>query len=375
MAERFVTLAEISINGKGAYGIGASAVPYSDDLYTYLRITDINDDGTLNLNDLKSVDDDKAKDYLLKPNDIVFARTGASTGRNYFYDGTDGMFVYAGFLIKFSIDEKKVNPKYVKYYCQSSEYRGWINSFNTGSTRGNINAQTLGKLPIPLIDRRKQDVLVSILSSIDEKIKHNTQINNNLYLQCKLKFQNIFSPYFNDESYYVPLSELASFKYGTMPKKEKLGTGSYIAFSGYQAVGSYPEMMFEQPQLIIIARGVGGCGDIKFSPSNCYLTNLSIAIMPQNNLYEDYLFFFLRGRDTKVLNTGSAQPQITISTLEKYLVTNPPREYIVQFADFVKPYKELYRNNQAEIEKLQLLRDILLNKLMSGELDVSNIDL
>jgi type I restriction enzyme S subunit len=160
-----------------------------------------------------------------------------------------------------------------------------------------------------------------------------------------------------------------------MPKKEKLGTGSYIAFSGYQAVGSYPEMMFEQPQLIIIARGVGGCGDIKFSPSNCYLTNLSIAIMPQNNLYEDYLFFFLRGRDTKVLNTGSAQPQITISTLEKYLVTNPPREYIVQFADFVKPYKELYRNNQAEIEKLQLLRDILLNKLMSGELDVSNIDL
>lgn len=184
MDESYTTLENISVNGKGSYGIGASAVPYSEDLYTYLRITDINDDGTLNLNNLKSVDDEKAKDYLLKPNDIVFARTGASTGRNYFYDGTDGQFVYAGFLIKFSLDEKKINPKYVKYYCQSAEYKGWINSFNTGSTRGNINAKTLEKMPIPLIDRKTQDGLVSVLSSIDEKIKKNAEINKNLFQQA-----------------------------------------------------------------------------------------------------------------------------------------------------------------------------------------------
>ena len=180
MEEKMVSLAELSVSGKGSYGIGASAVPYSKELYAYLRITDINDDGTLNFQDLKSVDDAKASKYLLKPNDIVFARTGASTGRNYFYDGTDGEFVYAGFLIKFSIDEDKVNPKYIKYFCQSKQYKDWIDSFNTGSTRGNINAQTLGKMPIPLIERHQQDTLVSILSSIDEKIKKNNEINNNL---------------------------------------------------------------------------------------------------------------------------------------------------------------------------------------------------
>ena len=180
MVSQFTTLAALTVDGKGAYGIGASAVPFSKDLYTYLRITDIKDDGTLNLHDLKSVDDEKASEYLLKPNDIVFARTGASTGRNYFYDGTDGEFVYAGFLIKFSIDEKKVNPKYIKYFCQSKQYKDWINSFNTGSTRGNINAQTLGKMPIPLIERKTQDALVSVLSSMDEKIRKNDDINNNL---------------------------------------------------------------------------------------------------------------------------------------------------------------------------------------------------
>ena len=180
MEFRNTTLASLSVDGRGSYGIGASAVERSDNLYTYLRITDIRDDGTLNMADLKSVDDAKASQYLLRPNDIVFARTGASTGRNYFYDGTDGEFVYAGFLIKFSIDPGKVNPKYIKYYCMSDAYKGWVHSFNTGSTRGNINAQTLGGMPIPLPPRFQQDGLVDILSSLDAKIRKNVALNRNL---------------------------------------------------------------------------------------------------------------------------------------------------------------------------------------------------
>ena len=174
------TLGELSIGGRGYYGIGASAVPYSTELYTYLRITDINDDGTLNMSDLKSVSDEKATDYLLKPNDIVFARTGASTGRNYFYDGTDGEFVFAGFLIKFSLDPEKVNPRYIKYYCLSKEYRDWIAAFNTGSTRGNINTKNLASMPISLPDKTIQDRVVKVLDALEEKRKSNTKINDNL---------------------------------------------------------------------------------------------------------------------------------------------------------------------------------------------------
>lgn len=174
-----VTLSEISV-GKGQYGIGASAVEYADDLYTYLRITDINDDGTLNYADLKSVDDKKASQYILQPNDIVFARTGNSTGRNYFYDGSDGVLVYAGFLIKFSLNPSKVNPRYVKYYCLSDEYKGWVQGHSTGSTRGNINAQTYASMEINLPPREQQDKLVSILDSIEEKRKVNERINRNL---------------------------------------------------------------------------------------------------------------------------------------------------------------------------------------------------
>ena len=76
-------LADVTV-GRGEYGIAASAVEYSRDKYTYLRITDIKDDGTIDFSGLKSVDEPNAKRYLLEPNDIVFARTGASTGRSYF---------------------------------------------------------------------------------------------------------------------------------------------------------------------------------------------------------------------------------------------------------------------------------------------------
>ncbi len=166
--------------GSGKYGIAASAVEYSDNLPTYLRITDIRDDGTLELLNKKSIDDPNAVNYYLEPNDIVFARTGASTGRNYFYDPRDGRFVYAGFLIKFSLDPDKVNPRYIKYYCQFIAYYNWIDSFNTGSTRGNINAKTYSSMPIILPDRNVQDAIVMIADAFSEKIRLNSQINDYL---------------------------------------------------------------------------------------------------------------------------------------------------------------------------------------------------
>ena len=180
MDVEYAPLASLTLDGRGSYGIAAPAVERSDALFTYLRITDINDDGTLNVLGLKSVDDENASKYILKKNDIVFARTGASTGRNYFYDGSDGTLVFAGFLIKFSIDPNKVNPKYIKYYCMSDAYKGWDHSHTTGSTRGNINAKTFGEMIVPILPRVQQDGIVEILSCLDEKIRNNSMINDNL---------------------------------------------------------------------------------------------------------------------------------------------------------------------------------------------------
>lgn len=179
MGCRVATLGELSLDN-GKYGIAASAVDFDAKLPAYLRITDINDDGTLNQLDRKSVNDANACEYMLSEGDIVFARTGNSTGRNYFYDPRDGEFAFAGFLIKLSLDNSKVNPRFVKYYAQSKPYWNWVASFNTGSTRGNINAKTYAQMPVPLPERSVQDSIVALCDSISDKIRVNTKLNGYL---------------------------------------------------------------------------------------------------------------------------------------------------------------------------------------------------
>ena len=99
-------------NAIGKYGIPASAETYSPNKTRYLRITDIDDFGTLLNDDKKSVSSDDIGKYILNEGDIVFARTGNSTGRTYYHEKKNGRLAYAGFLIKYGIDEKKANPKY-----------------------------------------------------------------------------------------------------------------------------------------------------------------------------------------------------------------------------------------------------------------------
>ena len=393
MVEKFITLAEVSSDGKGSYGIGASAVPYSEELYAYLRITDINDDGTLNLNDLKSVDDEKAKDYLLKPNDIVFARTGASTGRNYFYDGSDGEFVYAGFLIKFSIDDKKINPKYVKYYCQSSGYKGWINSFNTGSTRGNINAQTLGRMPIPLLERKQQDNLVSILSSIDEKIKKNNQINNNLDEQMQALYKSWFVDFdpFNGVKpanwTNADIYSIANIIYGA-PFASKLfntdGIGKPII-----RIRDLKEQEFitftteEHPKGHLIQPGdivVGMDGEFRpyiWGNEEAWLNQRVCIFKNKRPKGKAFVLYTIKPLLNVIEQTQVATTVIHIGKkdYDAFEIQLPDDNTLKRFDEITAPMIEQIVNNRLENKRLANLRDILLPKLMSGEIDVSDIDI
>jgi len=178
---RKVKLSDLCIESEiGKYGIPASAEAYDKNKVRYLRISDIDDLGNLINTDRKSISSDEIEKYILKEGEIVFARTGNSTGRTYFHEDKNGILAFAGFLIKFGLDKRKVNPKYLKYYTISDEYKSWVNNLSVGSTRGNINAQTFAGCPILLPERKQQDFLVKILSVIDDKIEVLHQINDNL---------------------------------------------------------------------------------------------------------------------------------------------------------------------------------------------------
>ena len=395
----FAKLNDLSIGGKGSYGIAASAVERKADLPTYLRITDIFDDGTLNLSELKSVDAPNSDKYLLKPNDIVFARTGGSTGRNYFYDGSDGVFVYAGFLIKFSIDPEKVNPKYVKYYCRSKQYNDWVQSFNTGSTRGNINAQTFGNMEIPLPERKQQDYLVSILEPIDEKIKNNKQVNDNLQQQAAALFESWFVNYDPwdgvqpSEWENAPLGSFVEIKRGGSPRPIQ----DFLSDSGLRWLKISDVTSLSSPFVLEIKEHIKEeglrktvflhAGELVLSnsatPGIPKILDVDTCIhdgwlyFPKSELSKYYLYLFFKHirKELVALGNGSVFTNLKTDILKAFPATKADESTLKEFDALVTPLFDAMLNADRENFKLAAMRDALLPKLMSSEIDVSEVEL
>ena len=391
---KIVKLKDLTIDGKGTYGIAAPAVDWQENLPTYLRITDIFDDGTLNFSGLKSVSDSNAGKYFLKPNDIVFARTGGSTGRSYFYDGTDGKFVYAGFLIKFSLDSKKVNPKYIKYFCLSESYKKWVHSFNTGSTRGNINAQTFGNLEIPLLERPQQDKIVSFLDSIDQKIKINKKTNDNLYEMVNAYYTSLFkdvecemttignyaeriysggTPTTSNAAYWD--GAFGWFSSGETRNRFVISTEKTITQAG---IDNSSTKLAAKHDIVMASAGQGFTrGQTSMLLIDTYV-NQSVIVIHAERKVLPYLFWNLANRYEElraISDSSSIRGSLTTKMIAAFEIPLANEESLQAFSDFSWSVIPKIENNLLENERLAALRDNLLPKLMSGEIDVSNIQL
>ena len=383
-----VKLKDLTVDGKGTYGVAAPAVEYQENLPTYLRITDILDDGTLNLSELKSVKVPDSERYMLRPNDIVFARTGGSTGRNYFYDGTDGAFVYAGFLIKFSLDPKKVNPKFIKYFCQSEQYKQWVRSFNTGSTRGNINAQTFGNMEIALPGRKQQDHLVSVLESMGKKIKLNKKINDNLEQQAAA----LFSSLYNRSNTEVRYTDLIQILGGGTPKTgETAYWNGNIAFFTPKDVGTPYTFITEKT---ITEEGLSHCNSRLYPVNTVFVTargtvgkvgrsgipmamNQACYALVGKETHQLLVYFYtLKAVDRlKHKASGAVFDAITTRDFDSEQIMKLSDDDAKAFLCVAEPMFQEMLNNSIENLRLSTLRDFLLPKLMSGEIDVSSVQL
>lgn len=161
---------------KPDYGINAPAVAYDNNLPTYLRITDITEDGYYSKNDVVSVADPDAYKYKMEEGDLVFARTGASVGKTYLYNPQDGILVFAGFLIRVKTDENILLSSFFKYQTQTQQYKNWIanNSMRTGQPGINGNEYETFSFYLPYKngqpDLTEQRRIAEILSSVDAKI-------------------------------------------------------------------------------------------------------------------------------------------------------------------------------------------------------------
>lgn len=150
----------------------------------------------------------------------------------------------------------------------------------------------------------------------------------------------------------LKFGDFASFRYGKMPNKKRVKeTGKYPVYSGYRYVGFYDEYNTDANQLIIVARGVGGTGDVKLTKEKCYLTNLSIsADVDKSVALPEFLYYYFKPHNLRYLDSGSAQSQITISDLEKVVIPLPTMSDQEEIVGYLKLFDDKIEEN-ARINK------------------------
>ena len=156
-----------------------------------------------------------------------------------------------------------------------------------------------------------------------------------------------------EEATTYKLGDISTMKYGKLPPKH-INEGNYPIWSGYRYVGKCNEFNCNKGDIIIVARGVGGTGDVKIAKEDCYLTNLSIQVKLDKNICQpEYFYYRYLLSNLKYLDSGSAQSQITIEDLKRLEVTLPPLEQQHKITDILKSIDEKIELNRQINDNLE----------------------
>lgn len=159
------TVDEVSL-GKGEYGAQSASTEYDPTRPRYVRITDINDDGTLNEDVVSSINPDDDEQYCLKYGDFMFARMGATVGKTYAF--ITGNQIFAGYLIRYRLNLKLINPRYLFWYTKLDGYWNWVRLNQSGAAQPGINAKKYGSLQIPVPPIELQNRFAAFVAEVDK---------------------------------------------------------------------------------------------------------------------------------------------------------------------------------------------------------------
>ncbi len=183
------TIDEVSL-GKGEYGAQSASIEYDPTRPRYVRITDINDDGTLNDDVVASINPDDDEQYRLEYGDFLFARMGATVGKTFAFIA--GNQIFAGYLIRYKLNQKLINPRYLFWYTKLDEYWNWVKLNQSGAAQPGINAKKYGSLRIPVPPVAEQEQFAAFVEQTD---KSKVAVQKALD-EAQLLFDSLMQKYF-----------------------------------------------------------------------------------------------------------------------------------------------------------------------------------
>ena len=259
------------------------------------------------------------------------------------------------------------DAKFIYYFLKTLEW----SKFTSASAVPGINRNTVHKEIVSLPDIETQRRIASTLSMFDEKIKINTEINDNLQQQAQAIYSSMFIDNPDPAWSHGHLSDLITVKYGKDHKK--LADGIYPVY-GSGGIMRYVERPLYNKESVLIPRK-GTLNNVMYvnqpfwSVDTMFYTEMKLPNVAK------FVYHFVKAKDLASMNAGSAVPSMTTDILNAMEVVIPSASALEEFESLVAPMYEAMEANDVQSKALSQMRDTLLPKLMSGEIDVSDIQL
>ena len=360
-----------------------------------IRIQDISQEKQYDEWGFTETSEKDRKKFLLKKNDLLIARTGATVGVSKIIT-SDINSVYNNGTIRLKL-EKSVNPRFIHYIFQTDSFLQYIDNISCVATQPNLRIEGLLRFTIPDYSLDRQNKIVSVLFPFDELIENNNkriklleQMAENLYKEWFVRFR---FPGYED----VEFEEKKPRGWQVVTEDKKHFTATIFKYDEFKNIGSFlrgkniTAAKMVEGDIPVISAGLQPSG--YHNEANVFGESLTISASGANSGYlqyhlqdiwaadcsyyqDDAIIWFvyntLKFLQPVIINLqcGAAQPHVYPKNINKLCVLIPTEELIYKYNDFVKPYYDEIKILNQRNQSLTKQRDMLLPRLMSGKLEV-----
>ena len=350
------------------YGMNAAGKEF-DGENKYIRITDIEESSRKFLQTkLVSPEGKVTEKYRVKFGDILFARTGASTGKTYKYIDNDGKIYFAGFLIRGRVD-KKTSVDFIFYLTLNYKYKSWINVMSMRSGQPGINAKEYGSYEFRIPKIEEQQKIGDFFTLLDKRIEQQEQKIALLKDYKKAMMQKIFSQkirFKDDNGNDYPdweekkLGKICRVKSSQLTNNVVEEIGKYPVYGANSIVG-YTEN-YEVNKYVSIVKDGAGVGRIAFiNNKSSVLGTLQYLIGIE--ITTEFLYVLLNNVNFKLYQTGTTIPHIYFKDYSKMIIDIPCQLEQEKISSFLFAMDLNLENQEAILNNLKEQKQGLLRKM------------
>lgn len=365
---------------------------------TYIKSESLNYNGIIDESKFTSIDNKthttKLKRSILKKNDILYSIAGMNLGKVGIVDEKYLPANTNQAVALISVNENYLIPKYLYYYLQQRSIINYVNSGVSQSAQPNINLAQIGDFEINLPSKQVQAKVVKILDDITNKIKMNNQINNDLQDLCNALYFDLIHKLNNNNSSIDSIGNIAKCILGGTPSRAKeeywngsinwINSGEINKFRIVEASEKITELGLNKSSTSLLPKNTtvlaitgATLGQVSRLEIETCANQSVIGIIPNNNRLNNYVYLSILNsiNDLILKQTGGAQQHINKNDVETHEIIVPNSDLLNDFDEMIGPLFDQISVNCFENKRLEQLKESLLPKLMTGEIDLDNIEI